>query len=158
MNRFLLLCSVTRACRGECPGRSNRSSSQGVRSIGTTQRTELPAMVIGSVGYVCWVWQIWAGCLALNLKTCYLRRRLILIMTKNLSIVGMWWHRTGKHIHTLPKEYLGVNTNVVKTVRLNVFKSIYYYIRNFCKLIGLEQWYFSLIWNTYLWKLRNVCR
>ena len=23
--------------------------------------------------------------------------------------------------------------------------SLYYYIRNFCNLIGLEQWYFSLI-------------
>ena len=24
-------------------------------------------------------------------------------------------------------------------------------------LIGLEQWYFSLIWNTYLWKLQTFC-
>ena len=23
-------------------------------------------------------------------------------------------------------------------------------MRNFCDLIGLEQWYFSLIWNTYM--------
>ena len=28
------------------------------------------------------------------------------------------------------------------------FKGLYYYMRNFCSLIGLEQWYFSLIWNT----------
>jgi len=34
------------------------------------------------------------------------------------------------------------------------FKSLYYYMRNFCNLIGLEQWYFSLIWNTYMWKLQ----
>ena len=25
-------------------------------------------------------------------------------------------------------------------------------------LIGLEQWYFSLIWNTYMWKLQTLCR
>ena len=30
-----------------------------------------------------------------------------------------------------------------------VLKSLYYYIRNFRNLIGVEQWYFSLIWNTY---------
>ena len=26
-----------------------------------------------------------------------------------------------------------------------VFIKLYYYMRNFCNLIGLEQWYFSLI-------------
>ena len=30
-------------------------------------------------------------------------------------------------------------------------------MRNFCNLIGLGQWYFSLIWNTYMWKLQNLC-
>ena len=28
-------------------------------------------------------------------------------------------------------------------------------MRNFPNLIGLEQWYFSLIWNTYMWKLQT---
>ena len=32
---------------------------------------------------------------------------------------------------------------------------LYYYMRNYCNLIGLEQWYFSLIWNTYMWKLQT---
>ena len=32
---------------------------------------------------------------------------------------------------------------------------LYYYMKNFCNLIGLEQWYFSLVWNTYMWKLQN---
>ena len=27
---------------------------------------------------------------------------------------------------------------------------LYYYVRNLCNLIGLEQWHFSLIWNTLL--------
>jgi len=35
------------------------------------------------------------------------------------------------------------------------FPGLYYYMRNFCNLIGLEQWYFSLIWNTYMWKLQT---
>ena len=28
----------------------------------------------------------------------------------------------------------------------------------FCNLIGLEPWYFSFVWNTYIWKLQTVCR
>ena len=32
---------------------------------------------------------------------------------------------------------------------------LYYYMRNNCNLIGLEQWYFSLSWNTYMWKLQT---
>ena len=35
-----------------------------------------------------------------------------------------------------------------------IFQLLYYYTRNFCNLIGLDQWYFSLIWNTYMWKLQ----
>ena len=33
-----------------------------------------------------------------------------------------------------------------------------FYPYTFCNLIGLEQWYFNLIWNTYMWKLQNFCR
>ena len=32
---------------------------------------------------------------------------------------------------------------------------LYYYMENFYNLIGLEQWYFTLIWNTYMWKLQT---
>ena len=35
---------------------------------------------------------------------------------------------------------------------------LYYNRRNFCNLIGLEQWYSSLIWNTYMWKVQTFCR
>ena len=28
-------------------------------------------------------------------------------------------------------------------------------MRNFRDVIGLERWYFSLIWNTYMWKLQT---
>ena len=37
---------------------------------------------------------------------------------------------------------------------LVVLGELYYYMRNFCSLIGLEQWYFSLIWNNCMWKLQ----
>ena len=30
-------------------------------------------------------------------------------------------------------------------------------MRNFCNLIGLEQEHFSLIWDTHMWKLKNLC-
>ena len=40
---------------------------------------------------------------------------------------------------------------------LQWFQLLYYYMRNFCNLIGLEQWYFSLIWNTYMRKLQTFC-
>ena len=33
------------------------------------------------------------------------------------------------------------------------FQCLYYNMRNFCNLIDLEKWYFSLTWNTYMWKL-----
>ena len=34
---------------------------------------------------------------------------------------------------------------------------LYYNMKNFCNFIGLEQWYLSLIWNTYMWKLQTFC-
>ena len=34
------------------------------------------------------------------------------------------------------------------------FLFLYYYMTNFCNLIGLEQWYFSLIWITYMWNYK----
>ena len=37
------------------------------------------------------------------------------------------------------------------------YSLLYYYMINFCNLIGLEQWYFNLIWNTYMWKLQTFC-
>ena len=57
-------------------------------------------------------------------------------------------------------EDIGVDLNKVKVQlpsewpNLLLIGTLYYYMRNFCNLIGLEQWYFSLIWNTYMWKLQ----
>ena len=60
--------------------------------------------------------------------------------------------------------YKGINFKVIlgelvmsffEITRHSVLFSRYYYMRNFCDLIGQERWYFSLIWNTYIWKLQT---
>ena len=41
---------------------------------------------------------------------------------------------------------------------LLVYARLYYYMRrNFDNLVGVEQWYFSLIRNTYMRKLQTFC-
>ena len=47
----------------------------------------------------------------------------------------------------LAQELFFFNFNSLKYPFLGfrVFQILYYYMRNFCNLIGLEQWYFSLI-------------
>ena len=42
-----------------------------------------------------------------------------------------------------------------KNIVMHKLLSLYYYMKNFCNLIGLEQKYFTLIWNTYMWKLQT---
>ena len=46
--------------------------------------------------------------------------------------------------------------DAIHALLLNI-NLLYYYMRNFCNLIRLEQWYFSLIWNTYMGKLQTFC-
>ena len=58
------------------------------------------------------------------------------------------WQRRFPHHWMKGKDFIG------DELLLN-FGALYYYVRNFCNLIGLEQWYFSLIWNTYMWKLQT---
>ena len=38
----------------------------------------------------------------------------------------------------------------IQITACEMFYLLYYYTRNFCYFIGLEQWYFSLIGNTYM--------
>ena len=42
-----------------------------------------------------------------------------------------------------------------KSTSDETFQYLYYYMRNFCYLIGLERWFFSLIWNIYMLKLQT---
>ena len=46
---------------------------------------------------------------------------------------------------TIKKTKTKNKTDVTYQTRVGVFQPLYYYMRNFCNLIGLEQWYFSLI-------------
>ena len=48
------------------------------------------------------------------------------VFFNNLFSVTLWWVAARLYLH------------------------LYYYMRNFYNWIGLEQWYFSLIWNTYM--------
>ena len=38
----------------------------------------------------------------------------------------------------------------------SLFPVLYHFMKKFCNLNGLEQWYFSLIWNTYMRKLQTL--
>ena len=50
----------------------------------------------------------------------------------------------------LPSEIYKLD--VKNTTASNFFLNLYYYVRSFYNLSGVEQWYFSLIWNTWMWK------
>ena len=63
-----------------------------------------------------------------------------------------------KYLATLNVSLHCVDYVFLSTVRLPIaFYQLYYFVRNFFNLVGLEQWYFSLIWNTCMWKIQNVC-
>ena len=51
-------------------------------------------------------------------------------------------------------QYIGFN---YIHMHMGIFMFILNYMKNVCNLIGLEQWYFNLIWNTYMWKLQTFC-
>ena len=48
-----------------------------------------------------------------------------------------------------------MNLFLVDCYKMILFPCLYYYMRNFCNLIGLEQWYFSII-NNYSLKSRWI--
>ena len=55
----------------------------------------------------------------------------------------------GKKFYPLALPAVDASQGVVPWVytptKTREFQPLYYYMRNFCNLIGLEQWYFSLI-------------
>ena len=59
------------------------------------------------------------------------------------------------NLFTLETDHPSKTAYPVDNSRQTNNTSLYYYMRNFCNLIGLEQWYFTLIWNTYMWKLQT---
>ena len=75
------------------------------------------------------------------------------------------WARNGKLLydilcgyHLVRGKFLNTRGTVVIILRLSSRLLRDYYMRtSFWNLIGLEQWYSSLIWNTYMWKLQTFC-
>ena len=80
----------------------------------------------------------------------------------------LWvFHLVMKHCVLCLIYYVMIFSAVIYTIYYNImgdklllnfgakFQRLYYCIRNFCNLIGLEQRYFRLIWNTYMWKLQT---
>ena len=43
---------------------------------------------------------------------------------------------------------------VTKRIRNKALRWLHYGLRNFCNVIGCDELYFSLIWNTYMYKLQ----
>ena len=43
------------------------------------------------------------------------------------------------------RNFVSPRGHLIFTISSMVFSSLYYYMSNLCNLIGLEQWYFSLI-------------
>ena len=64
-----------------------------------------------------------------------------------------WYSVAPDDTYTLSPFFNNVFTSTVIFREIS-YLQLYYYMRNFCSLIGLEQWYFSLIWETYMWKLQ----
>ena len=63
---------------------------------------------------------------------------------KNLAYFKIYW-------------IFGTNTSCPPKAMQNGILSIILLHEKICNLIGLEQWYFSLIWKSYMWKLQTFC-
>ena len=67
------------------------------------------------------------------------------------------------YLNDITQTMIFVYLQILQTANMEILildaynEALYYYMRNFCNFIGLEQWYLSLIWNTYLWKLQTFC-
>ena len=63
---------------------------------------------------------------------------------KNLAYFKIYW-------------IFGTNTSRPSKAMQNGILSIILLHEKICNLVGLEQWYFSLIWKSYMWKLQTFC-
>ena len=66
---------------------------------------------------------------------------------KKSQVILRWAEKTKPCFVALKFFPGGLPVKVCKTLndRWSYILSLYYYMRNFCDLIGLEQWHFSLI-------------
>ena len=91
-------------------------------------------------------------------------------ISDNLHVISIWYLRTmgkefivrfsrrwGGNAWRTPKNICVGGCGAAAFLQRRIYSLLYYYMINFCNLIGLEQWYFNLIWNTYMWKLQTFC-
>ena len=65
--------------------------------------------------------------------------------------INIYGNSKGKRKTSPQSTFLKVRVDSHCREILLVYARLYYYImRNFCNLVGVEQWYFSLIRNTYM--------
>ena len=54
-------------------------------------------------------------------------------------------------------QFVIASTSIITKIN-HYFRRLHYYIKSFCNLIAfIEQRYFRLIWDTYMWKLQTFC-
>ena len=84
------------------------------------------------------------------------KRKLSIFFELSLSICVLKQYTfnlaTRKRLSSVSREMVRFHE---KNIVMHKLLSLYYYMKNFCNLIGLEQKYFTLIWNTYMWKLQT---
>ena len=89
------------------------------------------------------------------------------VITKEYPSFGEWIHHRGSGLIPTSKMALKQWQRQLKWWKMvqkqdwscisDKYHHLYYYMTNFFNLIGLEQLYFSLIWNTYMWILQTFC-
>ena len=53
-------------------------------------------------------------------------------------------------------QFVIASTSIITKIN-HYFRSLHYYMKSFCNLIAfIEQRYFRLIWDTYMWKLQET--
>ena len=76
----------------------------------------------------------------------------------DVSYSGIWERKTTCELNLEDGGTIRIlyeRSNGTNTAWNDLFSTLYYFMRNVCNLIGLEQWYFRLIWNTYMCKLQT---
>ena len=83
-----------------------------------------------------------------------------------VTLLVMWSAEYGKLIHFLKEQQMScfviiiiiiINIIIIIIITVIIIIVIILLHEEFLQLIGLEQWYFSLISNTYMWKLHTYC-
>ena len=96
-----------------------------------------------------------------NRTLCRPIRSVIILVIKQIGLPHFVNHSYAYRPNWTPLSPVTIANSKGNELLLNFghkFQPLYYYMRNFCNFIGLEQWYFSLIWNTLHVKITNLLR